>query len=166
MAVDLTKLKPSTDPWEEPEEEFVRRPKEEIVGIFGEKKLQPKNISPWLVVKLQSLLTILFTIMSVLLSNEKSINNPFVLSVIAGGIVGVVPTAIFALRLTFAEKARVSNTGTYVVALVSGEFIKIVTTVCLVVAFAWFLPNLHWLVMLVMYVVTLKCYWLAWFIKR
>jgi ATP synthase protein I len=104
--------------------------------------------------------------MSVLLSNEKSISNPLVMSVIAGGIVGVVPTAIFALRLTFAERAKASNTGGYVVALVSGEFIKIVTTVCLVAAFAWQLPGLDWLAMLAMYVVTLKCYWLAWFIKR
>ena len=166
MTQDVRKLKPSTDPWEEPEEEFVRRPREEIVDIFGEEKLQPRKISPWLVVKLQSLLTILFTIMSVLVSNEKNTNNPLVVSVLAGGIVGIVPTAIFALRLTFAEKARVSNTGTYVVALVSGEFIKIVTTVCMVVAFAWFVPDLQWLVMLGMYVVTLKCYWLAWFIKR
>jgi ATP synthase protein I len=164
--LDIKHLKPSTDPWEEPEEEFTRRSRDEIVGIFGEKKLQPKKISPWLVVKLQSLLTILFTIMSVLLSNEKSISNPLVMSVIAGGIVGVVPTAIFALRLTFAERAKASNTGGYVVALVSGEFIKIVTTVCLVAAFAWQLPGLDWLAMLAMYVVTLKCYWLAWFIKR
>jgi ATP synthase protein I len=166
VVLDVTKLKTSTDPWEEPEEEFLRRSREEMVGILGEERLLPKKISPWLVVKLQSLLTILFTIMSVLISNEKSINNPLVLSVIAGGIVGVVPTSIFALRLTLAEKARGTNTGTYVVALVSGEFIKIVTTVCLVVAFAWFMTNLHWLVMLGMYVVTLKCYWLAWFIKR
>lgn len=166
MAIDVKHLKPSTEPWDEPEEEFLRRPKEEIIGIFGEERLQPKKISPWLVVKLQSLLTILFTIMSVLVSNEKSINDPFVISVLAGGVVGIVPTAIFALRLTFAEKSKASNTGGYVVALVSGEFIKIVTTVCLVAALAWQMPNLHWLAMLGMYVVTLKCYWLAWFIKR
>lgn len=151
--------------WDEEIEEFPRRSRAEMVGILGEEKLLPKNISPWFIVKLQSLLTILFTIMSALGTNVISF-DPFWVSVLAGGLVGTIPTAIFALRLTLSEKTNNSHTGSYVIALVSGEFIKIVTTVCLVAALAWNVPNLQWLPMLGMYVMTLKCYWLAWYIKR
>lgn len=151
--------------WDEPEEVFVRRSQQEIVDILGADKLKPKIISPWLVVKLQSALTILFTILSVLGSNPVGMNS-YAISFLAGGIVGIVPTAIFATRLTLANRRQSSNAGGYVVALVSGEFIKIVTTVALVAAIAWNIPNLMWLPMLVMYVLTLKCYWLAWFLKK
>lgn len=156
---------PAPTDWDEPEEVYVRRSQQEIVEILGEEQLKPKIISPWLVVKLQSALTILFTILSVLGSYPVGMNS-LAVSFLAGGIVGIVPTAIFATRLSLVNRRQASNAGGYVVALVSGEFIKIVTTVALVAAIAWNVPNLMWLPMLGMYVLTLKCYWLAWFLKK
>ena len=151
--------------WDEVEDEFPRRSKEEIARIVGDKNLLPKKISPWLVVKFQVVLTILFTILSVLGSSPVGWNL-LAKSVLAGGVVGIVPTAIFALRLDLANKAGKAHAGGYVVALVSGEFIKIMTTIGLVVAIAWNVPTLRWLPMLGMYVLTIKCYWLAWFYKN
>lgn len=151
--------------WDEEEEEFPRRSKEEIARIVGEKNLLPKQISPWLVVKFQVALTILFTMLSVLGSNPVGWNQ-LAKSVLAGGVVGIVPTAVFALRLSMVKKTSKAAPGGYVVALVSGEFIKIVTTVALVAAIAWNVPELGWLPMLGMYVLTIKCYWLAWFFKQ
>lgn len=160
----LNKRTESLD-WGEEDEDFPRRSKEEIARILGEENLLPKQISPWLVVKFQVALTILFTMLSVLGSNPVGWNQ-LAKSVLAGGVVGIVPTAIFALRLGMVKKTGIAQAGGYVVALVSGEFIKIVTTVCLVAALAWNVPNLGWLPMLGMYVLTLKCYWLAWLFKR
>lgn len=160
----LNKRTESLD-WDEEEDNFPRRSKEEIARIVGEENLLPKQISPWLVVKFQVALTILFTILSVLGSNPVGWNQ-LAKSVLAGGVVGIVPTAIFALRLSMVKKTGIAQAGGYVVALVSGEFIKIVTTVCLVAVIAWNVPNLGWLPMLGMYVLTLKCYWLAWLFKR
>lgn len=154
-----------THDWDEEEEDFPRLSREEIARIVGEENLLPKQISPWLVVKFQIALTILFTMLSVLGSNPVGWNQ-LAKSVLAGGMVGVVPTAIFALRLGMVKKTGIAQAGGYVVALVSGEFIKIVTTVCLVALLAWNVPDLGWLPMLGMYVLTLKCYWLAWLFKR
>jgi ATP synthase protein I len=47
-------------------------------------------------------------------------------------------------------------------ALVSGEFIKIVVTLMLFLGIAFFLPGVHWVPLLVTYLLTLKCVWLAW----
>jgi ATP synthase protein I len=151
--------------WDEEEDDFPRRSKEEIARIVGENNLIPQKISPWLVVKFQVVLTISFTILSVLGSNPVGWNQ-LAKSVLAGGIVGILPTAIFALRLSMEKKNETAQAAGFVVALVSGEFIKIVVTVCLVAALAWNVPNLGWLPMLGMYVLTLKCYWLAWLFKR
>lgn len=162
-----TKINTRQEPshWDEEEDDFPRRSKEEIARIVGDENLLPKKISPWLVVKFQVVLTILFTMLSVLGSSPTGW-NVLAKSVLAGGVVGIVPTAIFALRLSLANKAGNTHAGGYVVALVSGEFIKIMTTVGLVVAIAWNMPNLSWLPMLGMYVLTIKCYWLAWFYKN
>jgi F0F1-type ATP synthase assembly protein I len=47
--------------------------------------------------------------------------------------------------------------------VVSGEFIKIAVTIALFVWAALGIPDLQWIPLLVTYLVTLKCYWLAWF---
>lgn len=151
--------------WDDEEEIFPRRSKEEIARILGDESLLPRRVSPWRIVKFQVVLTILFTILSVLGSSPVGWSQ-LAKSVLAGGVVGVVPTAIFALRLSLVKKTGQVQPGSYVVALVSGEFIKILATVVLVAIIAWNAPNLKWLPMLVMYILTLKCYWLAWFFDK
>jgi len=82
-----------------------------------------------------------------------------------GGLIGFLPSALFLLRLEAAKKNVKSSPGGYLTAVVSGEFIKILATILLFIGFALKQPDLKWIPLLVTYLVTLKCYLLAWFWK-
>lgn len=147
------------------EDEYPRRSKEELIQLLGEEAFQKRTMSPLHIVKLQTFLTILFTMTAVLVNKPIELNS-IAISVLSGGLVGILPTALFTWRLSIAAHAKRPNANAFAVALVSGEFLKIVTTVGLVAVMAWKIPGLRWLPMLGMYILTLKCYLLAWFLKR
>jgi len=83
-------------------------------------------------------------------------------SAFLGGLICVLPAVLFLARLEMAKKTQRLNPGSYLAALVSGEFIKIVVTLMLFLGIAFFLPGVHWVPLLVTYLLTLKCVWLAW----
>lgn len=70
-------------------------------------------------------------------------------------MMGWVPGALFALRL------RISGDRLSVGSLVAGEAVKVATTIALLVAIAFGYPGVHWVALLVTFVLTLKAYWLA-----
>jgi len=84
-------------------------------------------------------------------------------SALWGGLTGVFPAALFALRLEVAKQMKNQTPGNLLAAIVSGEFIKIALTIAMFVWVAFNYPDLKWIPLLVTYVITLKCYWLAWF---
>lgn len=83
-------------------------------------------------------------------------------SAFLGGLISVLPTALFLIRLELAKKSRRLNPGRFLAALVSGEFIKIATTLMLFIGVALLIPGVLWVPLLVTYVLALKCVWLAW----
>ena len=84
-------------------------------------------------------------------------------SAFVGGCIGFFPAALFALRMGLANKQKNKSPGSLLAAVVSGEFLKIAVTIALFVGVALNYPDLQWIPLLITYVVTLKCYWLAWF---
>jgi ATP synthase protein I len=79
-----------------------------------------------------------------------------------GGLVCVLPSALFLIRLELAKKTQITNPRKYVAALVSGELIKISVTLMLFLGVAYLIPGVLWVPLLVTYVLALKCVWLAW----
>jgi ATP synthase protein I len=56
--------------------------------------------------------------------------------------------------------------GPSVVGLVTGEIIKIIATTAMFFLVIVFYPDLDWLPLLLTYVLALKCYWLAWILRK
>jgi ATP synthase protein I len=53
-----------------------------------------------------------------------------------------------------------------VAGLVTGEIIKIIATIAMFFLVIVFYPDLDWLPLLLTYVLALKCYWLAWILRK
>jgi ATP synthase protein I len=53
-----------------------------------------------------------------------------------------------------------------VAGLVTGEIIKIIATIAMFFLAIVFYPDLDWLPLLLTYVLALKCYWLAWILRK
>jgi ATP synthase protein I len=83
-------------------------------------------------------------------------------SAFLGGLISVLPSTLFLIRLELAKKTQILNPGGYLAALVSGEFIKIVVTSMLFLGVAFLIPGVLWVPLLVTYVLAIKCVWLAW----
>nr|WP_255534728.1 ATP synthase subunit I [Polynucleobacter sp. JS-Polo-80-F4] len=83
-------------------------------------------------------------------------------SAFLGGLISVLPTTLFLMRLELAKKSQILNPGRFLAALVSGEFIKIAVTLMLFVGIAYCVPGVLWVPLLVTYLLALKCVWLAW----
>jgi ATP synthase protein I len=83
-------------------------------------------------------------------------------SAFLGGLISVLPSALFITRLEVAKKSQRLNPGRFLAALVSGEFIKIAVTLMLFVGIGYCVPGVLWVPLLVTYLLALKCVWLAW----
>ena len=83
-------------------------------------------------------------------------------SAFLGGLISVLPSALFLTRLELAKKSQRLNPGSFLAALVSGEFIKIAMTLMMFVGIAYLVPDVLWVPLLVTYLLALKCVWLAW----
>jgi ATP synthase protein I len=59
----------------------------------------------------------------------------------------------------------VNVAGASILALVTGELLKIIATVAMFILVVVFYPGLVWFPLLLTYVLALKCYWLAWMLK-
>ncbi len=85
------------------------------------------------------------------------------LSALLGGMVCVVPNAIFALRLTWQARRR---GGADAASFLIGEFVKLGLTVALLLAVALHFRDLNWLAFIAGLIAALKSYFVAFFFER
>lgn len=82
------------------------------------------------------------------------------ISALLGGLCCAVPNSLFALRLTIsAKKPGGANPMSFFI----GEFIKIGSTIALMIAVVWLYRDLHWVAFIAGIVVILKSYFILLF---
>jgi ATP synthase protein I len=153
------------DDWDEPEEEPIRvYSKEEIVALQQNNAEKYRSLSPWKIVLAQVLIT------AISMAFWSTFGEPvgvslYTQSAFLGGLISVLPTTLFLIRLELAKKSQRLNPGRFLAALVSGEFIKIAVTLMLFIGVAYYVPGVRWVPLLVTYLLALKCVWLAWLLR-
>ncbi|WP_114636157.1 ATP synthase subunit I [Polynucleobacter necessarius] len=149
--------------WDEPEEEVIRvYSREEIVALQQSNASKYRALSPWKIVLTQLLITAISMVIWSFFGEPVGVSL-YTQSAFLGGLISVLPTTLFLIRLELAKKSqRRLNSGRFLAALVSGEFIKIVVTLMLFIGVAYFIPGVLWVPLLVTYLLALKCVWLAW----
>jgi ATP synthase protein I len=148
--------------WDKPEEEVYRvLSKEEMTALQASNAVKHPPLSPWRILAAQVVVTALSMAFWSIFGEPASVSL-YTQAAFLGGLISVLPSALFLIRLELATKAQVLNPGNYLAALVSGEFIKIVLTLMLFLGVAYWVPDVLWVPLLVTYVLALKCVWLAW----
>jgi len=148
--------------WDEPEEEVYRvYSKEEMAALQQDNAAKHKNFAPWRIVLAQVLITAI-SMLFWSIFGEPARGSLYTQSAFLGGLISVLPTALFLTRLELAKKSQRLNPGRFLAALVSGEFIKIAVTLMLFIGTAYYVPGVLWVPLLVTYLLALKCVWLAW----
>ena len=71
------------------------------------------------------------------------------------------PSTVFAVRLSLGNRTAAGAVATFL----TGEFLKVAATVCILAIVAKFYSPLIWWAMILVCVVTLKSYFLAFFVK-
>ena len=148
--------------WDEPEEEVYRvLSKEEMLAIQARNALKHPPLSPWKILAVQVAVTVLSMVIWSIFGEPVGVSL-YTQSAFLGGLISVLPSALFLTRLELAKNTQILNPGNYLAALVSGEFIKIVVTLMLFIGIAYLVPGVLWVPLLVTYLLALKCVWLAW----
>lgn len=151
--------------WDEPEEEVFRvYSKEEIVALQQSNANKYRTLSPWKLLLAQVLVTALSMVFWSFFGEPVGVSL-YTQSAFLGGLISVLPSALFLTRLEMAKKSQRLNPGSFLAALVSGEFIKIAATLMLFVGIAYLVPGVLWVPLLVTYLLALKCVWLAWLLR-
>jgi ATP synthase protein I len=151
-----------TDDWDNLEEEVVRvYSKEEIVALQQKNAANYRILSPWRVLLAQVLITAISMVFWSIFGEPVGVSL-YTQSAFLGGLISVLPSALFITRLEVAKKSQRLNPGRFLAALVSGEFIKIAVTLMLFVGIGYCVPGVLWVPLLVTYLLALKCVWLAW----
>ena len=162
----VNKKQPINSPeWDEIEENSYKALTKEQMDAL--RKANPRSfasINSWWIVLSQVAIT-LFIAAACYLFSSRADKSVYTYSALVGGLIGFLPSALFLMRIEAAKKNVKSSPGGFLAALVSGEFIKILATIALFIGFALKQPDLNWIPLLVTYLVTLKCYLLAWFWK-
>jgi len=162
----VNKKQPINSPeWDEIEENSYKALTKEQMDAL--RKANPRSfasINSWWIVLSQVAIT-LFIAAACYLFSSRADKSVYTYSALVGGSIGFLPSALFLMRIEAAKKNIKSSPGGFLAALVSGEFIKILATIVLFIGFALKQPDLNWIPLLVTYLVTLKCYLLAWFWK-
>ena len=151
--------------WDEIEgDSYKTLSKEEMDALRRAKPRKFASMNAWWVVLSQVIVTLAIAAACYVFSSlaDKSV---YTYSALVGGLIGFLPSALFLMRIEAAKKSVKSSPGSFLAAVVSGEFIKILATVVLFIGFALKQPDLKWIPLLVTYLATLKCYLLAWFWK-
>ncbi len=148
--------------WDEPEEEVIRvLSKAEMTALQESNALKHPPFSPWKILLAQIVVTALCMVFWSFFGEPVGLSL-YTYSAFLGGLISVLPSTLFVIRLELAKKSRMLNPGNFVAALVSGEFIKIAVTLMLFIGVAFLIPGALWVPLLVTYVLALKCVWLAW----
>ena len=151
-----------TDDWDEPKEEVYRvLTKAEMLALQQSNAKRYPALSPWKIVLAQVLVTVVSMVIWSVFGEPVGI-SVYTQSAFLGGLISVLPSALFLTRLEMAKKSQRLNPGSFLAALVSGEFIKIVVTLMLFLGVAFLVPGVLWVPLLVTYLLALKCVWLAW----
>ena len=151
------------DEWDEPEEEVIRvYSKEDIVALQQSDATKYRTLSPWKIMLVQVLITAISMAFWSIFGEPVGVSL-YTQSACLGGLISVLPTALFLTRLELAKKSQKLNPGRFLAALVSGEFIKIALTLMMFIGIAYLVPGVLWVPLLVTYLLALKCVWLAWF---
>ena len=116
---------------------------------------------PWKILAVQAMVTLLSAVIWSVFGGVTEFSL-YTQSSLLGGLVCVLPSALFLIRLELAKKTQIIHPPKYVAALVSGEFIKIAATLMLFLGIAYLIPSVLWVPLLVTYVLAVKCVWLAW----
>ncbi|MEY3261609.1 MAG: hypothetical protein RLZZ620_660 [Pseudomonadota bacterium] len=151
--------------WQKLDEEadsFRTYSREEMEVLKRTNRSAFSSMSPWAIILLQVIMTLVMAVAWSTFANPRGL-SVYTYSVFVGGFIGFFPAALFALRMGLANKQKNKSPGSLLAAVVSGEFLKIAVTIALFVGVALSYPDLQWIPLLITYVVTLKCYWLAWF---
>ena len=150
------------DDWDELEEEAIRvYSKDEIVALQQSNATKYRILSPWKVLLAQVLITVISMVFWSFFGEPVGVSL-YTQSAFLGGLISVLPSALFLTRLEVAKKSQRLNPGSFLAALVSGEFIKIAMTLMMFVGIAYLVPDVLWVPLLVTYLLALKCVWLAW----
>jgi ATP synthase protein I len=150
------------DPWKEPEEPYRIYSSEEMQALLQTSAGKSRLTLPWGVVAGQMLATIVGALISCFFWDDGRI-GVYTNSAFLGGLIGVLPAALFLLRLEIARGAQRLTSGGFLSALVSGEVIKITATIAMFIWLAFNYAELKWIPLLLTYIVTLKCYLLGLF---
>jgi ATP synthase protein I len=150
------------DDWGELEEEAIRvYSKDEIVALQQSNATKYRILSPWKVLLAQVLITVISMVFWSFFGEPVGVSL-YTQSAFLGGLISVLPSALFLTRLEVAKKSQRLNPGSFLAALVSGEFIKIAVTLVMFLGIAYLVPGVLWVPLLVTYLLALKCVWLAW----
>ena len=124
--------------------------------------LREKNplLSPWTVLAVQAGVGLLVTALAWFLTGRTVVGW----SALYGVAAVVIPGAMFARGLM--SKASLSKPGAAVAGFFVWEVVKIALTVAMLVAAPRLVENLSWLALLAGFVVTMKAYWLALWLRR
>jgi ATP synthase protein I len=141
----------------------------ELEVILGSEALEPSIISVKRLFALQAFVTML----SCFAWGWSVKGKPFgldssAISAMLGGLIAIIPAGLFAIRARLLTK-KVIESGVArlaVAGLVTGEIIKIIATIAMFFLVIVFYPDLDWLPLLLTYVLALKCYWLAWILRK
>ena len=156
---------PKINNWEESSEEAYRvYNKTEMDDLRSAKPRQFLSVNSWLIVFAQIVITLIIAGSCYIFAGQGN-RLVYTYSAFVGGLIGFLPAALFLMRLEAAKKSTKSSPGGYLTAVVSGEFKKILATVLLFIGFDLKQPDLKWILLLVTYFATLKCYLLVWFWK-
>jgi ATP synthase protein I len=148
--------------WDEPEEEVFRvLSKEEMTALQASNAVKHPPLSPWKILAAQVAVTALSMVVWSIFGEPVGVSL-YTQSAFLGGLISVLPSALFLTRLELAKKSQRLNPGSFLAALVSGEFIKIAVSLLLFVGIAYLVPGVLWVPLLVTYLLALKCVWLAW----
>ena len=124
----------------------------EAVKLLGERALRPSRMTPGKVVVAQVIVTLLSALAWSMFAQGGMAKG---WSAFFGGMACFVPSGFFALRL-YVSRKQPSVGG-----LVAGEAIKIFGTVALLVLVIVLYRDLHWVPLLVTFLLALKTYWVA-----
>ncbi|QWD74285.1 ATP synthase subunit I [Polynucleobacter sp. TSB-Sco08W16] len=149
------------DEWDEPEEVIRVYSKEEIIALQQRDAIKYRTLSPWKLVLAQVLITVVSMMFWSIFGEPVGVSL-YTQSAFLGGLISVLPSALFLTRLELAKKSQRLNPGRFLAALISGEFIKIAVTLMLFIGIAYLVPGVLWVPLLVTYLLALKCVWLAW----
>ena len=138
--------------------------KAELEALLGSNALRPSKITVKRLLFLQGLVTLLSWIAWSAKGKPFGLDSAAI-SALLGGLAAIVPATLFAMRAKVLS-SRTNVMGASVFALVTGELIKIIATVAMFVLIIVLYPKLDWLPLLLTYVLALKCYWLAWVVRK